>query len=70
MEHKFNDLRELTPEQIMENLDQLQAENEKLKELVDTVLISCNPPEDCNDVDVLKTYMKACLDKANELKEK
>ena len=51
-------------------IEQLEADNEKLKDLVDTVLISCNPPEDCNDVDVLKTYMKACLDKANELKEK
>ena len=48
----------------------LQAENNELKELVDTVLISCNPPDSCNDTKVLKTYMKACHDQATKLKEK
>ena len=38
----------------------------KYKDLIDTVLIACNPPDDCNDPVVLKTYMKACFDKASE----
>lgn len=38
----------------------------ELKELSDTVQINCNPPDDCNDPVVLKTYMKACFDKAME----
>ena len=44
-------------------IDRLAAE---LKELSDTVQINCNPPKDCNDPVVLKTYMKACFDKAME----
>lgn len=42
-------------------------EIEKLKNLRDTVSISCNPPADCNDPKVLKTYMKACFDEAEKL---
>ena len=43
---------------------------EKIKELEalrDTVSISCNPPADCNDPKVLKTYMKACFNEAEKL---
>jgi len=36
----------------------------ELEELKRTVQISCNPPKDCNDPVVLKTYMKACYDTA------
>lgn len=39
---------------------------EELEGLRDTVSINCNPPADCNDPKVLKTYMKACLDKADK----
>ena len=42
-------------------------EIEKLKNLRDTVSINCNPPADCNDPKVLKTYMKACFDEAKKL---
>ena len=42
-------------------------EIEKLKNLRDTVSINCNPPADCNDPKVLKTYMKACFDEAEKL---
>ena len=37
---------------------------EKYKELNDTVQICCDPPDDCNDPVVLKTYMKKCFDLA------
>lgn len=33
--------------------------------LRETVLLTCNPPDDCNDPVVLKEYMKACFEKAN-----
>ena len=39
----------------------------ELKALRDTVQISCNPPDDCNDPVVLKTYMKGCFDEAMKL---
>ena len=39
----------------------------KLEALRDTVSINCNPPDDCNDPVVLKTYMKACFDEAEKL---
>ena len=35
MKHEFEDLRELTPEQIMENLEQLEAENKKQAERIE-----------------------------------
>lgn len=35
--------------------------------LRETVLLACNPPDDCNDPVVLKEYMKACFEKANSL---
>lgn len=38
----------------------------RLKDLRDTVLLTCNPPDDCDDPVVLKTYMKACFDKATD----
>ncbi len=37
---------------------------EEYTELRNIVQISCNPPNDCNDPKVLKTYMKACFDLA------
>ncbi len=40
---------------------------DKLEALRDTVQISCNPPKDCNDPVVLKTYMKGCFDEAMKL---
>lgn len=39
----------------------------KLEALKDTVLISCNPPKDCNSPKVLKRYMKACFEQATLL---
>jgi hypothetical protein len=54
--------------------DIIYAKAERIKELEQayinlrhTVEISCNPPDDCNDVTVLKTYMKACLDSIEDL---
>ena len=47
-----------------------KAKEERIKELEalrDTVSINCNPPADCNDPKVLKTYMKACFDEAEKL---
>lgn len=41
----------------------LQAE---LKDLRDTVQLSCTVPDSCNDPVVLKKYMKICLDEANK----
>ena len=41
----------------------------ELEELVSTVQINCNPPDDCNDPKVLKTYMKACFDLAMKLQK-
>ncbi len=43
-----------------------EAEIKLLEDLRTTVLIACNPPDDCNDPKVLKTYMKACFEKASE----
>ncbi len=43
---------------------------ERIKELEalrDTVSVSCNPPKDCNDPEVLKIYMKCCFDKSQKL---
>ena len=36
----------------------------ELKELIETVLVACHPPECCNDPEVLKTYMRGCFDRA------
>ena len=36
----------------------------ELEELRETVELTCNPPNDCDDVKVLKTYMLACYAKA------
>ena len=44
----------------------LAAGKEQYKELKDTVQISCNPPDDCNDPKVLKTYMKACFEQSQK----
>ena len=38
----------------------------ELKDLIDTVMISCNPPEDCRDPVVLKKYMAGCLTQAEK----
>ncbi len=48
------------PACLLERLNGLEA-------LRDTVSISCNPPKDCNDPKVLKTYMKGCFDEASKL---
>ena len=40
---------------------------EKLEALRDTVSISCHPPKDCKDPEVLKTYMKGCYDQSQKL---
>ena len=45
----------------------LEKRIKDLEALRDTVSISCNPPADCNDPKVLKTYMKACFDEAEKL---
>ena len=50
-------------ETLKKDFEQLQAE---LKDLRNTVQLSCNPPDDCNDPVVLKTYMKACYEKAKK----
>lgn len=47
--------------------ESLEKRIKDLKALRDTVSISCNPPEDCNDPKVLKTYMKGCFDEASKL---
>ena len=47
-------------QRVEERITQLEA-------LRDTVLISCNPPADCNDPKILKTYMKTCFDEAEKL---
>ena len=39
----------------------------ELEELAETVQLSCNPPKDCTDVEVLKTYMLTCYAKAVEV---
>ncbi len=46
--------------------DELEAD---LQDLRTTVLLCCNPPDDCNDIGVLKKYMKNCYDKADTRKE-
>ena len=45
---------------------QLAAAEERYKELRETVLISCHPPIDCNDAEVLKIYMLACFEVASK----
>ena len=35
-----------------------------LSDLIATVEIACNPPDKCNDPEVLKKYMKGCLEQA------
>lgn len=52
---------------LIDTADQLARLRLGTKELRDTVLISCNPPDDCGDPEVLKRYMKACYEKAKEL---
>ena len=50
--------------------NELISRDERIKDLEDlrdTVSINCNPPADCNDPKVLKTYMKACFDEAEKL---
>ncbi len=39
-----------------------------LEALVNTVLLTCDPPDDFKDVEILKDHMRACFDKATELK--
>ena len=55
---------------VVDGRDNLQADltasKERYKELKDTVQISCNPPDDCNDPKVLKTYMKACFEQSQK----
>ncbi|HDZ27258.1 hypothetical protein LCGC14_1134240 [marine sediment metagenome] len=45
----------------------LLTEIKEFEALRDTVQISCNPPDDCNDPVVLKKYMKGCFDEAMKL---
>ena len=40
---------------------ELATAKEKYTNLSNAVQLSCNPPDDCNDPVVLKTYMKACF---------
>lgn len=49
-----------------ENCDRLQQENHLLQQLWVTVNLSCTPPDGCNDPEILKRYMAACLKKADE----
>ncbi len=53
-------------EKLLAENARLQKENHLLQQLWVTVNFSCNPPEDCNDPKILKTYMKACVKKADE----
>ncbi len=39
----------------------------ELEAFRDTVSIYCHPPKDCNDPEVLKTYMKGCFDESQKL---
>ena len=48
----------------MKSLFSTEQRIKDLEELNDTVQVNCHPPNDCNDPVVLKTYMKACFDKA------
>ena len=51
-------------------LTRLEAADKRIKELEDlaeTVQLSCNPPDDCVDVEVLNTHMLACYAKAVEV---
>ncbi len=48
--------------------ERLRKEKHTLQQLWVTVNLSCGPPEDCNNPAVLKRYMKACIDKADEYK--
>ncbi len=57
---------EVSLRQIAKEVKDLEAENKDLRNLRDTVSINCNPPADCNDPKVLKTYMKACFDEAEK----
>ena len=41
-----------------------------LEELIDTVMIYCNPPRSCNNPKILKNYMEGCREKAEELHKK
>jgi len=50
----------------LELQSQLAAAEERYKELRETVLISCHPPIDCNDAEVLKIYMLACFEVASK----
>lgn len=45
----------------------LEVKNKALEALRDTISVSCNPPDNCNDPAVLKIYMKACFDEASKL---
>ena len=51
---------------VMDKIE-LQEQIKELRNLRDTISINCNPPADCNDPKVLKTYMKACFDEAEKL---
>jgi len=48
-------------------IDRQALEIKDLTELLETVSISCAPPDYCNDPAVLKKYMKACFEKAEEI---
>lgn len=49
------------------SISKLQKRIKELEALRDTVSISCHPPKDCNDPEVLKTYMKGCYDQSQKL---
>ena len=53
-------------ERLLDLCDTLQEEKHLLQQLWVTVNLCCTPPDDCNDVKVLKDYMKACIKKADE----
>lgn len=66
-ECRETELDEWSDWRIKEICDRLDKAIDKLEALRDTVQISCNPPKDCNDPVVLKTYMKGCFDEAMKL---
>ncbi len=53
-------------EDLESEVERLRKEKHLLQQLWVTVNLSCSPPEDCNDPVILKKYMKACIDKADE----
>ena len=60
----INQLTELTAKEHV-SIAELEVENIKLQELWVTFILA-DPPYDCHDPVVLRTYLKGCVAKANE----